>query len=103
MKITALYGNIRAELFPILLCKVLRGTSSIGHQVDNGKLVDHCNCQKIVIHSHKMSKKFITLNCSLYRQRFETTIETNGVVSGSDSLLTSVANVSQKSFEYFKL
>ena len=58
---TTLYGNIRAVLFPILPCKVLRGTFSIEHQVDNGKLVDHCNYQKIVKHSHKMSKNFITL------------------------------------------
>ena len=46
--ITVLYDNIQVWLFPIPLCKVLRGTFSIEHQVDNDKLAVHRNYQKIV-------------------------------------------------------
>ena len=47
-KIMVLYDNIQVWLFQNLLCKVLRGTFSIAHQVDNDKLVAHCSYQKIV-------------------------------------------------------
>lgn len=46
--ITVLCDNIQVWLFPIPLCKVLHGTFSIEHQVDNDKLAAHRNYQKIV-------------------------------------------------------
>ena len=60
MKKTVQNGNILVWLFQIRLCKVLRETFSIAHQVDNGKLVDRYNFQTIVKRSHKMPQNFVS-------------------------------------------